>query len=59
MNIKDDHLDYHKDISSYRDAKFEIFKTNSPVKLIHENISISVGIMNLLIIQISANLYKQ
>ena len=39
MNIKDDHLDYHKDISSYRDAKFSIFKTNSPVKLIHENIS--------------------
>jgi len=39
MNIKDDHLDYHKDISSYRDAKFNIFKTNSPVKLIHENIS--------------------
>jgi len=39
MNIKDDHLDYHKDISSYRDAKFNIFKTKSPLKLIHDDIS--------------------
>ena len=36
LNIADEHLDYHKNISSYRDAKFEIFKINSSIKLIDE-----------------------
>ena len=34
LNIGEDHLDYHKDISSYRDSKFSIFKMNSPIKLV-------------------------
>ena len=34
LNIGEDHLDYHKDIFSYRDSKFSIFKMNSPIKLV-------------------------
>ena len=36
MNIAEDHLDYHKDISSYRHSKFSIFKINSPLKLLND-----------------------
>ena len=38
LNIKNDHLDYHKNMSLYRDAKFNIFKTESTVKLIQESL---------------------
>ena len=34
LNITGDHLDYHKNLSSYIDAKFKIFKINSATKLI-------------------------
>ena len=36
LNISSDHLDYHKKISAYRDAKFEIFKNKSLVKLLDD-----------------------
>ena len=36
LNISNDHLDYHKNISKYIETKFDIFKINSPVKLINE-----------------------
>ena len=36
LNISNDHLDYHKNISTYIKTKFDIFKINSPVKLINE-----------------------
>ena len=39
LNITSDHLDYHKDIESYRDAKFEIYKMQSSIKLIDEDSS--------------------
>ena len=39
LNITSDHLDYHKDISAYRDAKFEIYKMKSSIKLIDEDSS--------------------
>ena len=39
LNITSDHLDYHKNISAYRDAKFEIFKMRSSIKLIDEDSS--------------------
>ena len=38
LNIEDDHLDYHKNIASYIDAKFKIFKINSTARLIQENL---------------------
>ena len=38
LNIKSDHIDYHKSIEKYRDAKFEIFRMNSALKLINENL---------------------
>ena len=38
LNIGSDHLDYHKDIQSYKDAKFKIFKNTCPLKLIHEDL---------------------
>ena len=39
QNITSDHLDYHKNISAYRDAKFEIYKMRSSIKLIDEDSS--------------------
>ena len=36
LNITGDHLDYHKNLSSYIDAKFKIFKINSTTKLIDD-----------------------
>ena len=39
LNIGSDHLDYHKDIQSYKDAKFKIFKNTCPLKLIHEDLA--------------------
>jgi|TARA_E500000178_G_scaffold102277_2_gene101827 UDP-N-acetylmuramoyl-L-alanyl-D-glutamate--2,6-diaminopimelate ligase len=36
LNISSDHLDYHKNLSSYIDAKFKIFKINSVTKLIDD-----------------------
>jgi UDP-N-acetylmuramoyl-L-alanyl-D-glutamate--2,6-diaminopimelate ligase len=39
LNITSDHLDYHKDIASYRDTKFEIYKMQSSIKLIDEDSS--------------------
>ena len=36
LNITNDHMDYHKNIEAYRDAKFEIFRFNSSVRLIDE-----------------------
>ena len=36
LNIAEDHLDYHKNIFSYRDSKFSIFKINSPLKLLDD-----------------------
>ena len=39
LNIGSDHLDYHKDIQSYRNAKFKIFKNTCPLKLIHEDLA--------------------
>ena len=39
LNITSDHLDYHKNISAYRDAKFEIYKMKSTIKLIDEDSS--------------------
>ena len=34
LNITNDHIDYHKSLKSYRDAKFGIFQTKSNVMLI-------------------------
>ena len=36
LNIANDHMDYHKNIETYRDAKFEIFRFKSRVRLIDE-----------------------
>jgi len=38
LNIKNDHLDYHQNMSSYVDSKFNIFKTSSTVKLIKDEL---------------------
>ena len=38
LNIENDHLDYHGNINSYKKAKFQIFKTNSLVRLIQEDL---------------------
>ena len=37
LNISNDHLDYHENISSYIDTKFNIFKINSSLKLINDD----------------------
>ena len=37
LNISNDHLDYHENISSYIDTKFDIFKINSSLKLINDD----------------------
>ena len=36
LNITNDHIDYHKNMNAYRDAKFEIFRFKSLVNLIDE-----------------------
>ena len=36
LNITNDHMDYHKNIEAYRDAKFDIFRFKSSVRLIDE-----------------------
>ena len=38
MNIRSDHLDYHLNIDAYIDSKFEIFRLNSSIKLIDEEL---------------------
>ena len=38
LNIKKDHLDYHKDIKAYTNSKFEIFKIFSPINLINDEL---------------------
>ena len=42
LNIAEDHLDYHKNILSYRSSKFSIFKINSSLKLIDDESNNSV-----------------
>lgn len=38
LNIGADHLDYHKNIKNYTDAKFKIFDTESVVRLIDDKL---------------------
>jgi len=38
LNIGTDHLDYHINTKNYTDAKFKIFDTESPVRLIDESL---------------------
>ena len=44
MNIEHDHIDYHKDFLHIVDAKFKIFKTNSPVKVFYRESDQNVNI---------------
>ena len=39
LNISNDHMDYHRDFLSYRNAKFKIFKTKSSIKLADGNLA--------------------
>jgi UDP-N-acetylmuramyl-tripeptide synthetase len=48
LNIGSDHLDYHKNIQSYKDAKFKLFQNKCHLKLIHEDLERDISKHNFL-----------
>ena len=46
LNIGSDHLDYHKNIQSYKDSKFKIFQNICSLKLIHEDLEMDISKYN-------------